>query len=207
MLFKQILKTNENVFALQFNSNFTRKFKQKNFTIMNKIALLYWAPGGNVEKAASEIYDQFDAEQVFMAHLAGFDTQMIDEFDKFIFGCATIGAEVWQDARANNMWNEFFLHSEKTSFAGKQFALFGLGDQVLYPDNFVDSLGFLKKEIEKRGGQLVGQWPTEGYTFIGSEGAAEGKFFGLALDEDQQADMTPGRIAKWVVQVKKEFGI
>lgn len=207
MLFKQILKTNENVVALQFNSNFTHKFKQKNFTIMNKIALMYWAPGGNVEKAANEIYDQFEAEQVFMAHLAGFDMQMIEEFDKFIFGCATIGAEVWQDARANNMWNEFFLKSESDSFAGKQFALFGLGDQVLYPDNFVDSLGLLKNEIEKRGGKLVGQWPTEGYTFIGSEGAAQDKFFGLALDEDQQADMTPKRIAKWVAQVKKEFGL
>ncbi len=182
-------------------------FKQKNHTIMNKIALLYWAPGGNVEKAANEIYDQFEADQVFMAHLAGFDTQMIDEFDKFIFGCATIGAEVWQDARANNMWNEFFLKTEDGAFAGKQFALFGLGDQVLYPDNFVDSLGFLKREIEKRGGKLVGLWPTEGYTFIGSEGTAYGKFFGLALDEDQQADMSPRRIADWVVQVKKEFGI
>ncbi len=172
---------------------------------MKKIVLLYWAPGGNVEKAANEIKKEFGEQQVYMAHLAEFDSKMINDFDAFIFGCATIGAEVWQDATANNKWNEFFVKTEKISFKGKQFALFGLGDQVLYPDNFVDSLGILKSEIEKRGGDLLGQWPIEGYTFTGSEGAADGMFFGLALDEDQQANLSPGRIAKWVSQLKKQL--
>jgi hypothetical protein len=31
-------------------------------------------------------------------------------------------------------------------------------------------------------------------------------FFGLALDEDQQADLSSDRIAKWVPQVMREFG-
>jgi flavodoxin long chain len=173
---------------------------------MKKIALLYWAPGGNVEKAAHEIYEQIGADKVFMAHLAAFNFDKLNDFDHFIFGCATIGAEVWQEAQANNWWNDFFVKTENVSFAGKKFALFGLGDQVLYPDNFVDSLGFLKTEIEKRKGTLIGYWPTEGYNFIGSEGAADGKFFGLALDEDQQADQSSQRIAKWVTQIMKEFG-
>ncbi len=174
---------------------------------MKKIALLYWAPGGNVEKAAQQIREQLGPDKVFMAHLAEFDLDKLNEFDQFIFGCATIGAEVWQEAKADNKWSEFFLKTENLSFKNKQFALFGLGDQVLYPDNFVDSLGFLKKEIEKRDGTLVGYWPTEGYTFTGSEGAAEGKFFGLALDEDQQESMTPERVKAWVEQITREFGL
>lgn len=174
---------------------------------MKKIALLYWAPGGNVEKAAKEIFEQIGSENCFMAHLAAFDMNRLDDYDHFIFGCATIGAEVWQEARANNLWNEFFLKTERKSFIGKKFALFGLGDQVLYPDHFVDSLGYLKEEIEKRRGQLVGFWPTDGYNFTASEGAADGKFFGLALDEDQQDDLSSERIARWVPQIMKEFGL
>lgn len=174
---------------------------------MKKIALLYWAPGGNVEKAARQIRDQLGKDRVFMAHLAEFELDTLDEYEALIFGCATIGAEVWQEAKADNKWNEFFLKTENTSFKNKQFALFGLGDQILYPDNFVDSLGFLKNEIEKRDGKIVGRWPTEGYTFIGSEGAADGTFFGLALDEDQQEHMTADRIKAWTAQIAREFGL
>lgn len=172
---------------------------------MKKTALLYWAPGGNVEKAAREIFDKLNSDQVDMFTVAGFDTARISDYDQFIFGCATIGAEVWMDARADNKWNEFFVKTEGVSFAGKKFALFGLGDQVKYTENFVDSLGYLKEEIERRGGVIVGRWPVTGYKFYDSEGVSGGYFFGLALDEDQQADLTPERITRWVAQIKSEF--
>jgi flavodoxin I len=32
-------------------------------------------------------------------------------------------------------------------------------------------------------------------------------FYGLALDYDNQEELTGERIEKWVAQVKKEFGI
>jgi flavodoxin I len=172
---------------------------------MKKTALLYWAPGGNVEKAARTIFDTLNSDQVEISTVAGFDPGRIGEYDQFIFGCATIGAEVWLDARADNKWNEFFVKTEGMSFAGKKFALFGLGDQVKYSENFVDSLGYLKSEIEGRGGIIVGRWPVAGYKFFDSEGASGGYFFGLALDEDYQADLTPGRISRWVEQIKSEF--
>lgn len=172
---------------------------------MKKTALLYWAPGGNVEKAAREIFGYFDPGSVEMSTVAEFDTSRLNEFDQFIFGCATIGAEVWLDVRADNKWNEFFVKTEKSSFAGKKFAIFGLGDQVKYPEHYVDSLGYMKEEIEKRGGLIVGKWPTEGYTFYDSEGASEGMFYGLALDEDQQSELSSERIKKWVLLLRKEF--
>jgi flavodoxin I len=174
---------------------------------MKKTALLYWAPGGNVEKAAKEIYGYFDSGSVEMDTVAGFDVGRLDEFDQFIFGCATIGAEIWLDVRADNKWNEFFVKTENTSFAGKKFAIFGLGDQVRYPDHYVDSLGYMKEEIEKRGGLIVGKWPTKGYTFSDSEGVSEGMFYGLALDEDQQAELSSERIKQWVVLLRKEFSM
>jgi flavodoxin I len=174
---------------------------------MKKTVLLYWAPGGNVENAAREIYRQFGVNELEIADIAGFDVNRLPEFDHFILGSATIGADVWTDAKRSNKWNEFFVRAEKISFSGKKVALFGLGDQVLYPDHFVDSLGYLKEFVDKKGATLVGKWPVEGYDFTDSEGEKDNMFFGLALDEDQQPELTPSRVEAWVKQIKKEFGV
>ena len=37
---------------------------------------------------------------------------------------------------------------------GKKIALFGLGDQVLYPENFVDGLSIISHELENRGAHV-----------------------------------------------------
>lgn len=174
---------------------------------MKKTVLLYWAPGGNVENAAREIYRQFGINELEIADIAAFDVNRLNDYDNFIFGIATIGAEVWTDAKRSNKWNEFFVRAEKISFAGKKVALFGLGDQVLYPDHFVNSLGFLKVFVDKKGAKLVGKWPVAGYEFTDSEGVENDMFFGLALDEDQQPELSPSRIEAWVKQIKNEFGV
>ena len=174
---------------------------------MKKTVLLYWAPGGNVENVAREIYRQFGVNELEIADIAGFDINRLPEFDQFIFGSATIGADVWSDAKSSNKWNEFFVKAQNISFAGKKVALFGLGDQVLYPDHFVDSLGYLKGFIDKKGATLVGKWPVTGYDFTDSEGVENNMFFGLALDEDQQPELTPSRVEAWVKQIKNEFGV
>ena len=33
----------------------------------------------------------------------------------------------------------------------------------------------------------------------------DGKFIGLALDEENQPNLTPKRIGDWIAEVKKEF--
>jgi flavodoxin I len=172
---------------------------------MKKTVLLYWAPGGNVEIAARQIYREFGTNELEIADVASFDVNRLNDFENFIFGGATIGADVWTDAKRSNRWNEFFVRAEKISIAGKKVALFGLGDQVLYPDHFVDTLGYLKEFVDKKGAQLVGKWPVDGYEFTDSEGVIDGMFVGLALDEDQQPELTPSRVEAWVKQIKAEF--
>jgi flavodoxin I len=53
----------------------------------------------------------------------------------------------------------------------------------------------------------VGFWPTDGYEHEASLAVKNGKFVGLALDEDNQAELTEERIQKWVTQIKAEFGL
>lgn len=53
----------------------------------------------------------------------------------------------------------------------------------------------------------MGYWPTDGYDFNDSKAVRNGKFVGLAIDEDNQADLTESRVENWSTQVKSEFGL
>ena len=89
---------------------------------------------------------------------------------------------------------------------GKFVAFFGLGDQVLYPDHFVDALGIFKEEMEQTDATIIGEWPIEGYRFTDSDGYDNNMFFGLALDEDRQAELSLERAQKWTTGLKKQAG-
>jgi len=68
-------------------------------------------------------------------------------------------------------------------------------------------MGILAEKIRSLGGTTVGQWPTIGYEFNESKAVQNGKFVGLALDEDNQPELTESRISTWVAQVKMAFGV
>ena len=68
-------------------------------------------------------------------------------------------------------------------------------------------MGILEEKISEQGGETVGYWSTEGYDFTESKAVRDGQFVGLALDEDNQSDLTEARIQAWVAQLKQEFGI
>jgi flavodoxin I len=91
---------------------------------------------------------------------------------------------------------------DNVDFSGKKIAYFGPGDQVGYADNFQDAMGILEEKISERGGMTVGYWSTEGYEFSESKAIKNGKFVGLALDEDNQSELTDQRVKTWVAQLK-----
>jgi flavodoxin I len=173
---------------------------------MKKIALLYWPKKGNTEKVAHRIFKRFDEEQIEIFPIKHFNTAEFELYDAYIVGAPTTGADNWTDA-FKSIWTDFFLRLSRASVKGKPFAIFGLGDQILYPYNFVDGMIEIKKEFEKNGAKHIGSWPVEGYEFRESESIEKGKFVGLALDEDQQPDLTDSRIDEWTSQIKKELGI
>lgn len=56
--------------------------------------------------------------------------------------------------------------------------------------------------------QLIGVWPTEGYNLEESKGMYDDDhFLGLGLDEDNEPELTDGRIVEWLTQVLQEAGI
>jgi len=172
---------------------------------MKKIALIYWPKKGSTEQAALMIAGKFDPGTIDLFTITNINTAEFALYDAFIIGGSTTGADNWEDAHKSR-WYEFFARLSKAGIKGKPFAIFGLGNQVIYPANFVDGIAELKKYFEKNGAVLVGHWPIAGYDFTDSKSVKDGKFFGLALDYDQQADLSDGRIDQWTQQIKKEFG-
>ena len=79
-------------------------------------------------------------------------------------------------------------------------------DQYGYGENFVDGIGILAVEIEKSGGKIVGKWPNKEYEFEESKALInEDLFYGLALDEDNQSELTSERLDQWVGQLIGEI--
>ncbi len=174
---------------------------------MKKIVVLYWGKGGNVEKAAQNVYGMFDKKMIDIFDLASFDFNTIENYELMILGHSTIGAENWDDARADNEWNKFFRKIESKSNCSITATSFGLGNQMLYPDHFVDGLGIYYDEMSKLNIKMIGKWPSTGYKFTNSGGEKDGFFYGLALDVDNESKLSVERIKDWTTEIKKEIGL
>ena len=121
-----------------------------------------------------------------------------------------LGAPTWCEPRLDTFgeysddWNETELSN--IDFKDQTVALFGLGDQVGYGDNFVDALGMMAEVVNDRGGEIIGKVSVRKYTFEKSEGTdGQGFFWGLPIDEDNEPTHTPQRLITWVEQLKKEM--
>merc|ERR1712072_292432 len=88
--------------------------------------------------------------------------------------------------------------------SGKKVAVFGMGDQAGYADNFCDAMDELATCFEKQGATIVGAWPTAGYDHEESKSVRGDNFVGCPFDEDNQPDMSEERANKWVEQIKGE---
>ena len=95
--------------------------------------------------------------------------------------------------------------------ATKTIALYGMGDQIGYSEWFQDALGMLDEAIQQIDPdntiRRIGYWPNEGYDFMESKAltADRSHFVGLALDEDQQYELSDERIAAWCTQILEEI--
>ena len=66
-------------------------------------------------------------------------------------------------------------------------------------------MGILGQTIGEIGGQLIGETETRDYIFNDSRALQEGKFIGLPLDEDYEADKTEDRVDNWLERIRPEL--
>ena len=117
-----------------------------------------------------------------------------------------IGIPTWYDGDLQSSWEDYFEEFKTIDFTNKKVCIFGLGDQEGYAEYFVDGIGILAEVIIKNGGTIIGKTSTEGYDFEESKAEMEeGIFFGLALDEDNQDELTNERLYAWIDQLRQEL--
>ena len=167
---------------------------------MQKIGIFYGTSSGNSEAAAHQIQKEFGADLATVIDVSGAKATDVEQYSNIIFGCSTLSiGELEYD------FDDFMPELKAANLEGKNVAIFGLGDQESYPDSFVDSIGIIYEFLKDKGCQVVGSTSSEGYNHDESRGEVDGQFMGLALDEENQGDMTNDRIKKWVVELKKVF--
>ncbi len=167
---------------------------------MKNISVIYSFKTQKTANVAKEIIKTFDTGRIVEFNAEEIDGDKFMQNDYLILGVPT-----WFDGELPNYWDEFVPELETLDLSGKKIALFGNGDQIGYPENFVDAIGLMASILEKQGANIVGFTSIEGYKFEKSRGIRGKDFVGLAIDFENQSDLSTKRIEAWVYQLKKEF--
>lgn len=167
---------------------------------MNKTAIIYSFNTKKTGKIAKQIQEGFNDPAIEIINAEEITEELFLSFTQIIMGVPT-----WFDGELPNYWDEFVPALEDMDLKGKTIALFGLGDQKGYAENFLDGVGIMAEILEAQGAALVGFTSTEGYDFESSRARREKLFTGLAIDYENQGSMNKQRIADWIEQLKKEF--
>ena len=167
---------------------------------MKIIGIFYGSSSGNTEGVAKQIQAEFGADNAQVFDVAKATKDDLEKFDNLIFGTSTWGFGELQDD-----FDGFMKQIEAANLSGKTVALFGCGDQESYSDTFVDGMGLVWQSLQGKGCNIVGQTSTEGYSYSNSQSDVEGKFVGLAIDENNQSDQTADHVKAWVEVLKNAF--
>lgn len=166
---------------------------------MAKVGIFYGSSTGNTEFIAEKINHYLQMEDVELFNVDIAEKEDVEKCDYLILGTSTWGIGDMQDD-----WDEFIDTMNQCDISKKKVALFGLGDQEVYAESFLDGMGHIYNQIKNKT-TVVGFWPAKNYRFQVSAAVKGGKFVGLAIDQDNESKLSDERISKWVSELKKEF--
>ncbi len=172
---------------------------------MAKIGIFFGTDTGKTRKIAKLIHQHFDGEAAEPVNINRATIDDLLAYEILILGTPTLGEGQLPGLEAecqSESWAEFADTQAQADLSGKTVALFGLGDQEAYPDNFVSAMGELYDIVADAGATVIGEWPRDGYVFTASAALEDDVFVGLALDQDNQSDLSAGRVESWVKQLK-----
>ncbi|MDR0413944.1 MAG: flavodoxin [Prevotellaceae bacterium] len=161
---------------------------------MNKIGIFYGSSGGNTEGVAKNIASKLCVSDIYDVCKA--QAGDLAAHDVLLFGSSTWGLGDLQDD-----WEGFIKTVASADLSGKKVALFGCGDSSSYADTFCDAMGKIYQAVKDKA-TVIGFTDTAGYSFDASEAVVNGQLVGLALDEDNESNLTEERIDRWVEIIK-----
>lgn len=168
------------------------------------IALVFGTDTGNTEEIGGKIAKSLRSYgyTVDMMNVTNVTSTILSQYKFLIMGIPT-----WDFGGIQEDWEDFEADLQLADLSTAVVALYGLGDQRGYGDYFVDAMGWLHERVLTTGAEVIGHWPADGYQVAASLAFNESKtgFCGLAIDEDQQFELTDSRIATWVSQIIVEY--
>ncbi len=168
---------------------------------MSKTALIYSFNSNKTAKAGEKIAEAIgDSLLVEVVNAEEITEDKFLSFDQLILGVPT-----WFDGELPNYWDEFVPALEDMPLKGKKVAIYGLADQVGYPENFADGIGIMARLLASRGAEIVAYTANENYTYESSAALDGDQFMGLVLDQENQARLSKKRIEEWVKRIIDTF--
>ncbi|RAX54005.1 flavodoxin [Helicobacter sp. 16-1353] len=163
---------------------------------MEKIGIFYGTTTGHTQEIAETIASKL--ENCELIDVASASKEDIAKYTNLILAASTYG-----DGDLQSDWEDFAGNLSEDDFSGKIVAIVGLGDQDGYSDSFCDSIGILAELAKKA--TIIGKTKNENYDFQVSKGLVGDEFLGLAIDEDNQSDLTESRLNAWITDIKTKF--
>lgn len=164
---------------------------------MKKTIVVFGSSTGTCEGIANEIASKLGVEAV---NVQDFDADKVAENDNLLLGTSTWGVGEVQDD-----WYDGLKVIKGADLSGKTVALFGCGDSCSYSDSFCGGMAELYNAVKEAGAKVIGEVDAADYTYDDSEAVQDGKFVGLALDNDNEESKTAERIDAWIEAIKGEL--
>ncbi len=167
---------------------------------MKDTVIFYGSTTGNCENIANKIAAELGVDAANVLDASELTADKLAENANILLGSSTWGSGDLQDN-----WYDAVEVVKGSDLKGKTVAIFGVGDSSSFSTTYCDAMRALYDAAKAAGATIVGAVPTDGYTFDESTSVVDGKFVGLALDEDNESDKTDERIAAWVAEIKPEL--
>jgi len=171
---------------------------------MAQIGIFFGTDTGTTRLIAKKIAKKIGETAAKPANVNRIEPDELLAFDNLILGTPSYGINQLPGKSAGNpveSWEEFLPKIADADFTGKTIALYGLGNQEKYADRFASALFHLYTFFSERGASIVGDWPTDGYSFEQSLAVVDGHFVGLVIDQNTQAMLSEERLDTWLAQV------
>ena len=176
---------------------------------MAKVGIFFGTDTGNTRRIAKDIATALgSAIAAKPVNVRNASVPDLLAYDILILGTPTYGEGLLpglSTGNATESWEEFLPTLAGQDFSGKKMAIYGLGNQKSYPAEFVDAMFYLYEQFKQCGATIIGEWAAEGYNFQGSKAVVDNCFVGLALDQENQKDLTPARLESWLTMLAKAW--
>lgn len=173
---------------------------------MKKTILFFSPEGGSVNRVTLKLGAMIGDDKVEIIPVVKATKEDLDRYEQIILLGSTVGTDHWSNEAVPDEWPAFFSKMEESGFEAKKVAIVGLGNSVLYPDHFADGMAILYRAALDRKAVLFGSVDSSGYDFTDSEALnEEGLFCGLAVDEDNEEELTDERLENWLAALKTDF--